>query len=91
MASIGGLVVLHWQPARFGKLAWQRFQFADRPELASLLARRPGAFCRGQRAARSQVIDLAPFLHQLAELPVLELRGQVDFDAASELCQAQWM
>lgn len=87
MASIGALVVLHWQPARFGALEWQRCKFGDRPELASLLARRPGPFCRGQRAARSQVIDLAPFLHQLAELPVLELRGRVDFEAASELCQ----
>lgn len=85
MAAVRALVVLNWQPARFGELSVERCRLGDRPEFASWLARRAGPFCRGH-IGRSQMIDLAPFLEQLADLPVLELRGQVNFARATELC-----
>lgn len=89
-AAVRAIVALRWQPGRLGRLEIERYRLRQRPELTGFIAKRPGPFCRSSVRAHggsaAPVVDLAPYLDQLGELPVLELRGGVDFEAATEQC-----
>ena len=88
-AAVRAIVALRWQPGRLGTLDVERCRLRERPELTGFIAKRPGPFCRSSVRAHggsAPVVDLAPYLEQLGELPVLELRGGVDFEAATEHC-----
>jgi HprK-related kinase B len=90
-ARLCGILVLAWQPTQLASCAVTRKTWSERPGLASWLAKRPGPLCRASMAVnRSAAITyLASFdrqLESLAELPIWELTGRVDFPRATELC-----
>lgn len=76
-----GLVLLNWTRAG-GPTHARRIDLRERAELLPALIKEPGAFYRPGPGERER--SVASYLALLAEVPVLELSGHVDFDAGRE-------
>jgi hypothetical protein len=67
-----------------------RSTLGEQPELIPVIAQAPGPFYQSALSPRAAsgggALDPVPYLARLRDVPLFELTGEVDFEAAKELC-----
>ena len=88
-APLAAFVVLTWSHRNGGATRLEETTFGQRPELLDTVMKHPGPFVPEARpAALALKHDPAPYLKQMADLPVLAVSGGVDFEHAAARCRA---
>lgn len=86
-ARLGCLVILNWtqdaEPARIAHVDLEK-----RPDLLRALRRDDWLFGEAGFADRPLMVPEPDFCSRLADVPVHEITGGVDFDSAAEMCSA---
>lgn len=88
-ADLVGFILLDWSLTHEGPAVIERIELAARPDLWPALFKHPGPLhvdADGQRAENTVAVAAEPYLHALADVPVFEIRGCVDFPKATAHC-----
>ncbi len=86
-ALLAGIVILTWNRQRRG-VDVRAASLADRPDLLAAVMKPPGVHFYPGPGAPGTDFSPAAYCEELAEVPVLEIGGGVDFDAAARACVA---
>lgn len=84
-AGFAGLVILNWRHGG-GPTVLRRVRLVERRDLFSAFTKAPGLFYRPLGKALTEVDDEA-YLELLAEAPVYEISGGIDFTYAAAACR----
>lgn len=87
-ARLGGFVLLAWRRDSRAPTAARAIDLGSRPDLWPTLLKTPGPLYVGpgdRRGPNSLDVDPAPYLEILASVPVIEITGAVDFEAAADV------
>ncbi len=88
-ADLVGFILLDWAHDHDGPTQIERIDLAQRQDLWPALFKHPGPLHvgpDGRRAENTVDVPPEPYLQTLADVPVFEIRGRVDFPKATELC-----
>ncbi len=88
-ADLAGFILLDWTHDNDGSTEIERIDLAQRRDLWPALLKHPGPLhvdARGRRPENTLDVAAEPYLAALADVPVFEIRGRVDFPKATEHC-----
>lgn len=88
-ADLVGFIVLDWSHDHDGSTVIESIDLAKRPDLWPALFKHPGPLHvdrAGRRAQNTLDVPAEPYLEALADVPVFEIRGRVDFPRATAHC-----
>lgn len=88
-ADLAGFILLDWRHDHDGPTTIERIDLAAREDLWPALFKHPGPLHvgpDGRRADNTIDVPAQPYLDVLADVPVFEIRGRVDFTKATAHC-----
>ncbi|MCU7959863.1 MAG: HprK-related kinase B [gamma proteobacterium symbiont of Bathyaustriella thionipta] len=88
-APLGAFLVLNWQRDSQDPLQLQAVSLAERPDLLAAIMKSPGPFYQyadGHFFQDDTPFDEAAYLQALADIPVYEASGAIDFDQLAQRC-----
>ena len=88
-ADLVGFILLDWSHDHDGPTVIEQVDLAERTDLWPALFKHPGPLHvgeSGQRAENAVDVPAQPYLDALADVPVFEIRGRVDFPRATAHC-----
>jgi HprK-related kinase B len=87
-ADLHAVVLLGWRLQHESPAQVQRVNLSERPDLVAALAKSVGPMLVVQPGTPAQpnVVPLSPYLDHLRDVPVYEITGGVDFEAATDAC-----
>lgn len=96
VAQMGGFLILNWKRDDAAPCQIKRINLSERRELLThAIMKSPGPFYQysdGHFFSDETVMDEAPYLDTLRDVPIYEVSGRVDFDYAARYCveELQW-
>ena len=87
-ANLDAMVILNWSAQSDSDTHIKTTTLAESPELIPALVKSPGPFysdAKGHFLVNGLIPDPADYQSRLGEVKVLELRGQINFEAACDL------
>ncbi len=86
-APLAAFCVLNWERASRAPVVLEPTSLAARPDLLGAVTKSPGVFHTRPdgRPWRGRLVP-GPYLETFASVPLYEIRGGVDFDAAADTC-----
>ncbi|NVK20266.1 MAG: HprK-related kinase B [Methylocystaceae bacterium] len=89
-AELGGFLILNWAREGDEPLSIKRVNLAERPELLhKAIMKSPGPFYQykdGSFFMDTTELDDQPYLETLADVPIYEASGRIDFEEAARIC-----
>ena len=88
VAPLGGFLILNWRRDDDAPVSVERFDPAERPELLGAIMKSPGPFYQypdGRFLDDETPLDPAIYIEALADVPLYEARGGVDFPALERI------